>query len=187
MANISKIELPNGTTYDINAATVNGHTVGKDVPSNAVFTDTTYDKMSSSDVVIGGLTSDDTGMVLTPKMLTNLLNDLRSEWAILPGDTVSLAAFGYGYTPTNSGYVYVFFPFSKKILASGATLTNISGFSIRGTNGFILNNVSDIDSAKISNIAISENGLRFLHAGLTTNWVANRPVTAVGTLTFSFN
>lgn len=44
MANISKIKLPNGTSYDINAKTVNGHTVAKDVPSDAVFTDnnTTY-------------------------------------------------------------------------------------------------------------------------------------------------
>lgn len=40
MADISKIKLPNNTTYDINAATVNGHTVDKNVPSNAVFTDT---------------------------------------------------------------------------------------------------------------------------------------------------
>ena len=42
MANISQIKLPNNTTYDINAKTVEGHTVKKDVPSNAVFTDTTY-------------------------------------------------------------------------------------------------------------------------------------------------
>lgn len=38
MANtISSIKLPNNTTYDINAKTVNGHTVAVDVPADAVF------------------------------------------------------------------------------------------------------------------------------------------------------
>lgn len=41
MADISKIALSSGDTYDINAAKVNGHTVEKNVPSDAVFTDTT--------------------------------------------------------------------------------------------------------------------------------------------------
>lgn len=47
MADISQITIPVGSTtetYDIDAKTVNGHTVEKNVPSNAVFTDnnTTY-------------------------------------------------------------------------------------------------------------------------------------------------
>lgn len=41
MANISQIKV-GSTTYDIDAITVNGKTVEKNVPSNAVFTDTTY-------------------------------------------------------------------------------------------------------------------------------------------------
>lgn len=41
MANISTINVK-GTSYDIDAVTVNGKTVEKNVPSNAVFTDTTY-------------------------------------------------------------------------------------------------------------------------------------------------
>lgn len=41
MANISTINVK-GTSYDIDAVTVNGKTVEKDVPSNAKFTDTTY-------------------------------------------------------------------------------------------------------------------------------------------------
>ncbi len=40
MAVLNQIELPNGTTYDLDAKTVNGHTVNKDVPSNADFTNT---------------------------------------------------------------------------------------------------------------------------------------------------
>ena len=47
MADISQIKTPNGTTYDINAKKVNGHTVGTDVPANALFTDTTYESKSA--------------------------------------------------------------------------------------------------------------------------------------------
>ncbi len=40
MADISQIKLPDGNSYNINATTVNKHTVESDVPANAVFTDT---------------------------------------------------------------------------------------------------------------------------------------------------
>lgn len=40
MADISKITLPSGETYNIDAVTVDGHTIQSDVPANAVFTDT---------------------------------------------------------------------------------------------------------------------------------------------------
>lgn len=49
MSSISKIKLPNNTTYDINAATVNGHTVATDVPSGAVFTDTKVTQSPATD------------------------------------------------------------------------------------------------------------------------------------------
>lgn len=42
MADISKIVTPDGSEYNIKASTVNGHTVDKDVPSNAKFTDTLF-------------------------------------------------------------------------------------------------------------------------------------------------
>lgn len=42
MGTISKIKAPDGTTYNIDAVTVNGKTVAVNVPSNAIFTDTTY-------------------------------------------------------------------------------------------------------------------------------------------------
>lgn len=45
MADLSQLQL-NGTTYNLKDATarglLNGHSVNKDVPANAVFTDTTY-------------------------------------------------------------------------------------------------------------------------------------------------
>ena len=50
MADITQIELPDGNTYDINAKTVNGHTVASDVPANAVFTDTTYTATGNIDI-----------------------------------------------------------------------------------------------------------------------------------------
>lgn len=46
--NIKQITLPNGNTYDINAVTVNGHTVETDVPSGALFTDTKYTAASAN-------------------------------------------------------------------------------------------------------------------------------------------
>jgi len=49
LSSISKIKLPNNTTYDINAATVNGHTVATDVPSGAVFTDTKVTQFPATD------------------------------------------------------------------------------------------------------------------------------------------
>ena len=51
MGYISTIKLPDNSTYAIKAAYVNGHTVGVDVPSTAVFTDTdtTYAYYGTSD------------------------------------------------------------------------------------------------------------------------------------------
>lgn len=40
MADISKITLPSGETYNIDAVTVDGHTIQSNVPANAIFTDT---------------------------------------------------------------------------------------------------------------------------------------------------
>lgn len=53
MADISKVDSLDGlTTYNIKDATVrallNGHSVAKDVPSDAVFTDTTYSVATTS-------------------------------------------------------------------------------------------------------------------------------------------
>lgn len=42
MATISQVKDLNGNLHDINAATVDGHTVASNVPANAEFTDTTY-------------------------------------------------------------------------------------------------------------------------------------------------
>lgn len=54
MANIGAIRLPNGSSYNINARSVNGHTVAVDVPSNAQFTDTTYEAATTT---VAGLMS----------------------------------------------------------------------------------------------------------------------------------
>ena len=48
MANITQIKTPDDTIYEIDAITVNSHNVNKNVPSNAVFTDTTYESKTAS-------------------------------------------------------------------------------------------------------------------------------------------
>lgn len=66
MSNINQIETPDGEVYDINATTVNGHTVEKDVPADAVFR---YSVKSAeinsvnklSDVAVDDITAWDTG------------------------------------------------------------------------------------------------------------------------------
>lgn len=66
MSDISQIKLPDNTTYNINAKTVNGYTVGKDVPSSAVFTDQYVAQVSSATedndyrVLLSGTASDNT-------------------------------------------------------------------------------------------------------------------------------
>ncbi len=59
MADISKITVLNDAVYDIKDASarslLNGHRIGKDVPANAVFTDTTYDVLPA--VFSGGAVS----------------------------------------------------------------------------------------------------------------------------------
>lgn len=64
MADISQIKILDGTQYDIKDATarglLNGHSVGKDVPANAVFTDTKNTAGStdtSSKIFLVGATS----------------------------------------------------------------------------------------------------------------------------------
>lgn len=65
MPKISRVTLPNNTTYDlkdaqaihvgdtINATTVNNHTVQADVPADAAFTDTTYTPASAAPLMDG--------------------------------------------------------------------------------------------------------------------------------------
>lgn len=48
MADLSKITLPNNVSYDLRDSHLNGHTVNADVPSDAVFTDTTYEAATTS-------------------------------------------------------------------------------------------------------------------------------------------
>ncbi len=67
MANIDQIEIPSGNstfTYDIDAKTVNGHTVATDVPANAVFTDTTYSPFTGTDGTEAGVA----GLVPAPSI-----------------------------------------------------------------------------------------------------------------------
>lgn len=117
---------------------------------------------------------------------TDATDSLRSEWAVVAGDTISSTFFGYGYTSGTSGSMYLFLPFSRKVRASAVSINSCSGVYVRGVNGLILNNISAVSSLNLSNIVVSENGFRLLLTGLTTNWVANTPVSIVGTFSFTF-
>lgn len=50
MANISQIQTPDGKIYNINAKTVNGHTVASDVQANKVLVTDGNGAIVSSDV-----------------------------------------------------------------------------------------------------------------------------------------
>lgn len=92
MADISQINLPTSggsTTYDINAKKVNGHTVGIDVPANAVFTDTKNTAGStdtSSKIFLVGATSQannpqtysDNEVYVTSGTLTSAKSDTKA-------------------------------------------------------------------------------------------------------------
>lgn len=111
----------------------------------------------------------------------------RPEWAIVAGDTVTSTFFGYGYTTATNGNIYAFLPFSRKVMANRVTISSLSSVYIRGVNGIILDNISSLASLNLTDIIVSENGFRLLLTGLTTNWLANTPISIVGTFTFTFD
>lgn len=65
MANISQIRLPNNETYDIDSVMVNGHSVAKNVPSDAVFTDTTYTPGENINISVENVISADQAEPMT--------------------------------------------------------------------------------------------------------------------------
>lgn len=67
MANISQITLPDGKTYDINAKTVNGHTVASDVQANKV------------------LVTDGNGAIVSSDVSRQRLSDLGNTFSVVNG------------------------------------------------------------------------------------------------------
>ena len=79
MADIKKIKMPDNTTYDLRDSNLNGHTVNADVPSNAVFTDTTYNVMTGATSSTDGTS----GLVPAPSSSGYNIKYLRADgsWA----------------------------------------------------------------------------------------------------------
>lgn len=85
---VSKDDTNNSIIYSldqtkVNAATVNGHTVGTDVPADALFTDTKYDdttlqnKIANNEVIVMTLTSYPSGTLSLPAGVT--VSDARGK------------------------------------------------------------------------------------------------------------
>ena len=87
-------------TWNINiSGKVNDHTINADVPENAVFTDTTYEKMTASEASTGTGT---TGRVISAKVLADFVNSvIEALIASAPGalDTLKELADAIGNDP----------------------------------------------------------------------------------------
>lgn len=107
-----------------------------------------------------------------------------NQYGYNSGDTLTGNFIGFGST-VNSAEVFVEIPISKPINASSVAITSASGnITIRGVSGFLYNyNLASLD---IINTQINSGGIRLRIGSLTTNYVANSPVTFNATLTLSF-
>ena len=102
------------------ASTVNGHTVGKDVPSNAVFTDTKNtagtDDTSSKIYLVGSLTqsavnADGTARTYTDNEVSGVLQTKNAQaTAVVAANTANSSTAGglslYGTDPTSYGIAF---------------------------------------------------------------------------------
>lgn len=159
----------------LNANMVNGHTVDKDVPSNAVFTDTTYD------VFVGASASDNGKSGLIPKPNSGDQNKyLKGDgtWSSIDvpnvnlanGDTEGLVKSG-GDVDIDNGVITV------KDNSHNHTISNISGLQdslnskVENTltinnkplNGDITLSADDIQAISISKLGVA-NGVATLNS-----------------------
>lgn len=112
MADLSQIELPNGTTYDIDAVTVNGHTVLSDVPASADFLDTKVTQVLDETI------DTDVSLLLagTGSFVTNTGTTNKSYYAKYCPNSRSTT---FGTRATNSSHGYNSFAIGSSINASG--------------------------------------------------------------------
>ena len=148
MSDISQIKLPDNTTYNINAKTVNGHTVGKDVPSSAVFTDQYVSQVSSATednnyrVLLSGTASDNT-QTETVRKSSGLKFNPKYDAITMGYDRASGSA--YGVCSLTQG---------SNIVASGQYSHGEGWWTIanhRSQHVFGEYNVADTSSAIVSN------------------------------------
>lgn len=148
MSDISQIKLPDNTTYDINAKTVNGHTVGKDVPSSAVFTDQYVAQVSSATedndyrVLLSGTASDNT-QTETVRKSAGLKFNPKYDAITIGYDRASGSAYGS-----------CSFTQGSNIVASGQYSHGEGWWTIanhRSQHVFGEYNIADVSSATVSN------------------------------------
>lgn len=88
---VAKATEANTATTASNAEKVNGHTVGADVPSNAVFTDTIYDDSSvkaSIQNIVNGTTQVGSATKATQDAQGNVINETYAKKTEIPQGTV---------------------------------------------------------------------------------------------------
>lgn len=148
MSDISQIKLPDNTTYDINAKTVNGYTVGKDVPSSAVFTDQYVAQVSSATedndyrVLLSGTASDNT-QTETVRKSAGLKFNPKYDAITIGYDRASGSAYGS-----------CSFTQGSNIVASGQYSHGEGWWTIanhRSQHVFGEYNIADVSSATVSN------------------------------------
>ena len=88
---VAKATEANTATTASNAEKVNGHTVGADVPSNAVFTDTVYDDsavIASIQNIVNGTTQVGSATKATQDAQGNVINETYAKKTEVPQGTV---------------------------------------------------------------------------------------------------
>lgn len=106
------------------------------------------------------------------------------QYGFNSGDVYSSTFYGYGYTPSGSGYAYIEIPLTKPINASAVTITAGTNMAVRGTTGLMKS--GSLADFTIVNTSINAGGFRIQMSGLTTHFTAQTPVAFVGNLTLSF-
>ena len=120
--------------YVNNAATVNGHTVATDVPSNAVFTDTTY--------TFDGTYNASSNKAATVSTVTNAINALDGTITGTPSNTNTITAFSQTNGKVSATFAAIDFPVTSVAgltdAISASDLTTALGLSsamhYRGTS-----------------------------------------------------
>ena len=181
MSDISQIKLPDNTTYNINAKTVNGHTVDKDVPSSAVFTDQYVTQISSATedndyrVLLSGTVSDNT-QTETARKSAGLKFNPKYDAITIGYDRASGSA--YGVCSLTQG---------SNIVASGQYSHGEGWWTIanhRSQHVFGEYNIADASSATVSNrgnyIEIVGNGTENSRSNARTlDWNGNEVISGV--------
>ena len=143
---VAKATEANTATTASNSEKVNGHTVGADVPSNAVFTDTVYDDSSvkaSIQNIVNGTTQVGSATKATQDAQGNVINETYAKKTEIPqGTVVDDALSSTSINPVQNKVVKAEFDQVNSNLgtleysevAGGKNLANINDFKVLTSN-----------------------------------------------------